>query len=105
MDLWITAKKYLRQRTEPEIKEQIDAWIDDICTGLVTLCCIFNPFRIILGGGIMAQGVCAFGGKPEGESADRTGTSDRGDRSCKACKHGGHDGSGQPCGKVTCAVR
>ena len=50
MDLWITAKKYLRQRTD-----RIDAWIDDICTGLVTLCCIFNPFRIILGGGIMAQ--------------------------------------------------
>ena len=50
-------------------------------------------------------GVCAFGGEPEGKSADRTGTSDRGDRSCKACKHGGHDGSGQPCGKVTCAVR
>ena len=38
-----------------EIKEQIDAWIDDICTGLVTLCYIFNPSRIILGGGIMAQ--------------------------------------------------
>lgn len=38
-----------------EIKEQIDAWIDDICTGLVTLVSIFNPERIILGGGVMAQ--------------------------------------------------
>ncbi|WP_207658866.1 ROK family protein, partial [Roseburia inulinivorans] len=48
-------KKIFAAKDRPEIKEQIDAWIDDICTGLVTLCCIFNPFRIILGGGIMAQ--------------------------------------------------
>lgn len=54
MDLWITAKIFAA-KDRPEIKEQIDAWIDDICTGLVTLCCIFNPSRIILGGGIMAQ--------------------------------------------------
>ena len=55
MALWITAKKLFAAKDRPEIKEQIDAWIDDICTGLVTLCCIFNPSRIILGGGIMAQ--------------------------------------------------
>ena len=48
-------KKIFAAKDRPEIKEQIDAWIDDICTGLVTLCCIFNPSRIILGGGIMAQ--------------------------------------------------
>ena len=38
-----------------EIREQVDLWIDDICTGLVTLTCIFNPSRIVLGGGVMAQ--------------------------------------------------
>ena len=48
-------KKIFAAKDRPEIKEQIDAWIDDICTGLVTLGCIFNPSRIILGGGIMAQ--------------------------------------------------
>ena len=48
-------KKIFAAKDRPEIKEQIDAWINDICTGLVTLCCIFNPSRIILGGGIMAQ--------------------------------------------------
>ena len=49
------SQKIYAAKDRPEIKEQIDAWIDDICTGLVTLCCIFNPSRIILGGGIMAQ--------------------------------------------------
>lgn len=48
-------KKIFGAKDRPEIKEQIDAWIDDICTGLVTLSCIFNPSRIILGGGVMAQ--------------------------------------------------
>ena len=39
----------------PEIKAVIDDWIGDICTGLVTLTSVFNPSRIILGGGVMAQ--------------------------------------------------
>ena len=48
-------RKIFAAMDRPEIKEQIDAWIDDICTGLVTLCCVFNPSKIILGGGVMAQ--------------------------------------------------
>ena len=48
-------RKIFAAMERPEIKAVIDAWIGDICTGLVTLTCVFNPSRIILGGGVMAQ--------------------------------------------------
>lgn len=48
-------RKIFAAKENPAVQEQIDLWIDDICTGLVTLTAVFNPSRIILGGGVMAQ--------------------------------------------------
>lgn len=39
----------------PEIRTQIDEWIDEIVIGLVSLCNIFNPPCIVIGGGIMNE--------------------------------------------------
>ena len=38
-----------------EIKEAVDHWIDEITYGLISLIHIFDPDKIALGGGIMAQ--------------------------------------------------
>lgn len=40
---------------DEKIKEIVDAWIDEIVFGLVTLIHIFNPNALILGGGIMSE--------------------------------------------------
>ena len=39
----------------PGIRQIIDAWIDEIVYGLVTLIYVFNPADIVLGGGVLAQ--------------------------------------------------
>ena len=48
-------RKIFEAFDRPEIKTVIDAWIDEIVYGLVTLIHIFNPSDILLGGGILAQ--------------------------------------------------
>lgn len=40
---------------KPEIRSEIDKWIDEIITGLVNIIYIFNPSMIVLGGGIMNE--------------------------------------------------
>ena len=39
----------------PVIRRIIDAWIDEIVYGLVTLIYVFNPADVLLGGGVLAQ--------------------------------------------------
>lgn len=39
----------------PEIRNVIDSWIDEIVTGLINIIYIFNPSLIVLGGGIMNE--------------------------------------------------
>lgn len=39
--------------TDPQMKTILDGWIDEVVLGLVSLCHIFNPPCIVIGGGIM----------------------------------------------------
>ncbi|MBR7060674.1 MAG: ROK family protein [Eubacterium sp.] len=39
----------------PEVRSEIDKWIDEIITGLINVIYIFNPPLIVLGGGIMNE--------------------------------------------------
>ena len=43
------------EKGDHDVKNIVDAWIDEIIYGLVNLVHIFNPSCIILGGGIMKQ--------------------------------------------------
>ena len=40
---------------KPEIRSEIDKWIDEIIAGLINITYIFNPPLIVLGGGIMNE--------------------------------------------------
>lgn len=39
----------------PEIRSEIDKWIDEIIAGLINIIYIFNPTLIVLGGGILNE--------------------------------------------------
>lgn len=41
--------------TRPEIRSQIDKWIDEIILGLINIIYVFNPPLIVLGGGIINE--------------------------------------------------
>jgi glucokinase-like ROK family protein len=41
---------------KPEIRSEIDKWIDEIIIGLINIIYTFNPPLIVLGGGIMNEG-------------------------------------------------
>ena len=41
--------------SRPEVRQVVDGWIGEIVYGLITLVHVFNPARIVLGGGVMAQ--------------------------------------------------
>ncbi|MBR7073175.1 MAG: ROK family protein, partial [Eubacterium sp.] len=48
----IFEKEYFKK---PEIRSEIDKWIDEIIVGLINIIYTFNPQLIVLGGGIMNE--------------------------------------------------
>lgn len=48
-------RKIFAHLNEPRIQQIVDQWIDEIVYGLISVIHIFNPQRIVLGGGVMAQ--------------------------------------------------
>ena len=50
-----SGRKIFSRFEENSVRELIEAWIDEIVYGLITVIHIFNPSCIVLGGGIMAQ--------------------------------------------------
>lgn len=51
----MTGKDVFANFDDPQIKAEIDGWLDEIVYGLVSLTHIFNPYTFILGGGIMNE--------------------------------------------------
>lgn len=48
-------RKIFSRLDDPQVRNMINGWIDEIVYGLITVIHIFNPACIILGGGVMAQ--------------------------------------------------
>lgn len=48
-------RKIFKQLDNPQVREIVDAWINEIVLGLSGVIHIFNPSCVILGGGVMAQ--------------------------------------------------
>lgn len=48
-------RRIFEQMEQPNVRQLIDAWIDEVVYGLVSLTHIFNPSLIVLGGGVMEQ--------------------------------------------------
>ncbi len=50
-----SGRKIFTQIDDPAVRNILAQWVDEVMMGLSTLIHIFNPARVILGGGIMAQ--------------------------------------------------
>ncbi len=48
-------KKIFAQIHRPDIAHLVDAWIDELASGILNLALLFNPKVIVMGGGIMQQ--------------------------------------------------
>lgn len=52
----LTSGKIIFQHfNDPQVKNIVNAWINEILLGLSSIVHIFNPSCLILGGGVMAQ--------------------------------------------------
>lgn len=48
-------RKIFSRLDDPNVRDIINCWIDEIVYGLITVTHIFNPACIVLGGGVMSQ--------------------------------------------------
>ncbi len=53
--LALNGREIFERFKQPEIREEIDLWIDHIAEGLISLLHILNPTAVVLGGGILKQ--------------------------------------------------
>ncbi len=55
LGLCLNGREIFERFENPEIRQIIDNWIDEIVTGLKSLVYIFNPSLVVAGGGIMNE--------------------------------------------------